>query len=198
MTSIPARASRQPDDETEDDDAYYPQRPHTSAIRYTPARQQVIQRGNKRIIIHNEPPLRRRVPGSVILVSGMALMLVLLLLGSAAVAWYQNYRLDSIYGNPRTFQTDQVVGHGDSTDHPTHFIFLNLNGRVVIIELPGGDISRAHIYRGPAIIGDNPASVPVTAEFEDVNGDGKPDMIVHIGNQQFTFVNDGTEFKPQQ
>ncbi len=111
--------------------------------------------------------------------------------------WWSEHQLDATYGFPRTYQVDAVVGHDDSTAHPTHFIFLNLKGRVVIIELPGGNVAHARIYNGPAIIGDNPAQIPVTADFQDVNGDGKMDMIVHIGTQQFTYSNDGTEFKPQ-
>jgi len=31
-----------------------------------------------------------------------------------------------------------------------------------------------------------------------VNGDGKVDMIVHIGDKQIIYLNDGTQFKPQQ
>jgi hypothetical protein len=31
-----------------------------------------------------------------------------------------------------------------------------------------------------------------------VNGDGKPDMIVHIQDQRVVFINTGTEFRPQQ
>ncbi len=99
---------------------------------------------------------------------------------------------------PRTYQTDQVVGHQDSTDHPSHFIFLNLNGHVLIIELPAGDSSHAKIYQGPTLITDNASSVPVTGEFKDVNGDGKIDMIVHIGDQRIIYLNDGTQFKLQQ
>ncbi len=112
--------------------------------------------------------------------------------------WWTNHQLDATYGFPRTYQVDEVVGHSDSTDHPTHFIFLNLNGHVVITELPGGDITKAKIYSGPQIFADNPASVPVTGEFKDVNGDGKVDLIVHIGEQRIIYINDGTQFKPQQ
>ncbi len=68
----------------------------------------------------------------------------------------------------------------------------------MIIEIPGGNTSHARIYNGPAIIGDNPDMIPVTTEFQDVNNDGKLDMVVHVGNQQFIYINDGTEFKPQQ
>ncbi len=108
--------------------------------------------------------------------------------------WWNNH----VYGNPLTYQTDQVVGHGDSTDHPTHFIAINLNSRITIIEIPGGDTSHARIYSGPTLYSDNGNSIPVTLEFKDVNGDGKVDMIVHIGDKRIIYLNDGTEFKPQQ
>ena len=32
----------------------------------------------------------------------------------------------------------------------------------------------------------------------DVNGDGKVDMIVHVGDQKIVYLNDSTQFKPQQ
>ena len=116
---------------------------------------------------------------------------------SWVTAWWTNHQLDVTYGFPRTYQTDQIVGHRDSTDHPSHFIFLNLNGHVIVTEFPGGDITHAKIYSGPQIFADNAPSVPVTGEFKDVNGDGKIDMIVHIQDQRIIYLNDGTQFKPQ-
>jgi len=197
MSNIPTRASRTQDYDLEEDDAYYVTRQPTSAVRYTQPRQQVIQRGNKRIVIHNEPP-PRKLHWSLILGIGMLLMLALWVLGSYALTWWQNHQLDSIYGMPRTYQTDQVVGHSDSTDHPTHFVAINLNGRITIIEIPGGDSSHARIYSGPTLLTDNGDSIPVILEFKDVNGDSKVDMIVHIGDQKIVYLNDGTQFKPQQ
>jgi len=54
-TPVPARASRTQDyallPDVEDDDAYYPQRPPSSTIRYVDTRgNQVIQRGQQRIV----------------------------------------------------------------------------------------------------------------------------------------------------
>jgi hypothetical protein len=198
MHTVPSRASRTQDYDLEEDDAYYTQRPHSSAVRRAPPRQQVIQRGNKRIVIHNEPPPRQRVHWVLILGLGMLTMFVLWLGSSAFLNWWSNHQLDSVYGMPRTYQTDQVVGHSDSTDHPTHFVAINLNSRITIIELPGGDSSRARIYSGPTLYADNGNAIPVTLEFRDVNEDGKVDMIAHIGDQRIVYLNDGTQFKPQQ
>ncbi len=198
MNTIPSRASRTNEYDLEEDDTYYTQRPHSSAVRYTQPRQQVIQRGNKRIVIHNEPPPRRNLHWSFILGVGMILMLALWVLGSYALSWWQNHQLDSTYGMPRTYQTDQVVGHADSAQHPTHFIAVNLDSKVTIIEIPGGNSSHARIYSGPTLFSDNGDTIPVTLEFYDVNGDGKVDMIVHVGDQKIIYLNDGTQFKPQQ
>jgi hypothetical protein len=198
MNTIPQRRSRTVDYDLEEDDAYYTQRPPTSAVRLTRPRQQVIQRGNKRIVIHNEPPPGRRVHWSLILGLGMLSMFLLWAGSSAFLNWWSAHQLDSVYGMPRTYQTDQVVGHSDSTDHPTHFVAINLNSRITIIELPGGDSSRARIYSGPTIYADSGTSIPVTLEFKDVNGDGKVDMMAHIGDQRIVYINDGTQFKPQQ
>ena len=155
MNSIPSRASRTQEYDLEEDDAYYVTRQPTSAVRYTQPRQQVIQRGNKRIVIHNEPPPRRNLHWSFILGVGMLLMLALWVLGSYALSWWNNHQFDSTYGMPRTYQTDQVVGHADSTDHPTHFIAVNLNSHITIIEIPGGNSQHARIYSGPTLFSDN-------------------------------------------
>jgi hypothetical protein len=198
MSTIPQRKSRTQEYDLEEDDAYYVTRQPTSAVRYQQPRQQVIQRGNKRIVIHNEPLPTRKLHWSLIFGVGMIAALALWVLGSYALAWWSNHQLDAIYGNPRTYQTDQVVGHSDSSDHPTHFVAINLDTRITVIELPGGDSSHARIYSGPTLYSDNGNAIPVTLEFKDVNGDGKVDMIVHVGDQKITYLNDGTQFKPQQ
>ena len=110
--------------------------------------------------------------------------------------WWTNHQLDASYGFPRTYQTDAVVYQGDSQEHPSHYIFLNLNGTVQVIELPHGDSAHARIYKGPTIFSDNADLVPVTGEFKEVNG--KMEMLVHIQDHSIIYVNDGTQFKPQQ
>lgn len=103
---------------------------------------------------------------------------------------------DSTYGRPRTFQADAVVGHGDSQEHPSHFIAENLNRHIVIVEIPGGDISKSVIYSAGTLVGDGQDLTPVTLTFSDVRHNGKPDMVVHVLNQTLVFTNNGTKFVP--
>ncbi len=197
---VPPRASRSaaqtnvpPHDEEDDDDAYTQGTPR-SAIRYPLGRPYVYQQGNRRVVVHPEPPPKPSKHWLVYIGIGMVFMLALFVGFQMLGNWWNNH----VYGNPLTYQTDQVVGHGDSTDHPTHFIAINLNARVIIIEIPGGDATHARIYSGPTLYADNGNAVPVTLEFKGMNGDGKVDMIVHIGDHQIIYLNDGTQFKPQQ
>lgn len=182
-----------PSVETEED---YPEPPRSrsSAIRYVDTRgNQVIEQGNRRLVIHNEPPPRKS-HWMLNLGIGMILMLALYVGFTWVSNWWTNHQLDATYGFPRTYQVDAVVGHNnDSTATPSHFIFLNLNGHVEIIEIPAGDASKAKIYIGPTLFSDNAPLIPVTGEFRNV--DGKEEMIVHIQNQEIIYVSDGTAFK---
>jgi len=108
---------------------------------------------------------------------------------------YQRWQDDLHYGYPRTYQTDAVVGHGDSASHPSHFIALNLHGHLDVIELPGGDPSKAIIYVGPTLYGQGQDVDPATLSFEDVNHDGRPDLVLHFEGQMFVFLNNGKTFQ---
>jgi hypothetical protein len=131
----------------------------------------------------------------------MIILVVAWVLGSAALAWGTQRYNDLRYGTPRTYQTDAVVGHDDSTKSPSHFIAMNLNRQAVVIEFMGGDPSKAITYIAPVFIAGSDGNLaPVTLEFRDVTGDGKVDMLIHIhlsGQDQISvFVNEGTKFRP--
>ena len=213
--------------DVEDDDALYQTRMPTSVRRYKPVppvqRRQpenqeepaiqgiLIQRRRSSLspkrtngIASNAvAPLKtadlhghKRFPIVAVLV-GMVMTMVLVMSIAAFSSWWRVYQDDLHYGRPRTFQLDAVVGHGDSASNPTHFIFMNLRHQVEIIEIPGGDVSHTRIFIGPVLYGDGQDLTPVTGEVQDVNGDGKPDLIVHIQDQQIVFINDGTTFHPR-
>ncbi|MGH2478462.1 MAG: FG-GAP repeat domain-containing protein, partial [Ktedonobacteraceae bacterium] len=188
--------------DTEDDERFYlPAHSGSSAMRYrTTQGQQVVQQGGRRYVLHTEPPPnggRAARPRHRLVLFGagmMAMVVLFVVLSWVGTAW-QAHQLDATYGMPRTFQTDAVVGHNrDSAANPSHFLFENLHGKVIIIEIPAGDLSKTMVYVGPPIVGDNADGVPVTGSFADVNGDGKPDMLVQIENQRFVYLNNGTKF----
>jgi hypothetical protein len=115
---------------------------------------------------------------------------------NALGSWWQTTQDDWHYGRPRTFQIDAVVGHNDSSSNPSHFIAMNLNRRVLIIELPGGDATKARIFNGPILIGQGQDLAPVTLSFQDVNGDGLLDMIVNVQDAHFVYINAKGTFSP--
>ena len=127
---------------------------------------------------------------------GMIAMLLLWTLLSGIFGWFATTIDDIRYGRPRTYQTDQFVGHSEQSGTPSHFIAINLNRRIEIIELPGGDATHAKIYLGPQLYGANDDLTPVTLTFVDVNGDHKPDMIVNFQSSRIVFINAQGSFRP--
>ncbi len=127
---------------------------------------------------------------------GMLLMLVLWTFLTLAVRWVSTTWDDLHYGRPRTFQVDAVVGHSDSPGSPSHFIVLNLNGRIEVIEFPGGDASKARIYIGPQLYNAGSNLIPVTLSFVDVTGNHLPDMILHFEETRLIYINIQGGFRP--
>jgi hypothetical protein len=126
----------------------------------------------------------------------MLIMIIGWVAFNALGSWWQTTQDDWHYGRPRTFQTDTVVGQKDSSAHPSHFIAVNLNRHVLIIELPGGDAAKARIFNGPILIGTGQDLAPVTLSFQDVNGDGLLDMIVNVQDAHFVYINANGTFQP--
>lgn len=137
-------------------------------------------------------------PNVLVFVGVGLLLLIAGWIASAPIttAW-QMHQDDVTYGNPRTFQIDAVVGHADSNGNPSHFIAINLRGRITVTEAPGGDMTKAINYRFPTVVG-NTGNPPVTITFQDFDNDGRIDMIVKIGDpgSQVTYMmqNDGRQF----
>ncbi len=213
------------DFDLEEADEYYQTRMPTSARRYQVSPEQIIQRGNKRYHVRvadiparksrqpQLPPKRevyaeevetvspakrykRSIHPLVYLSVGMLAMAALFLLLSSAVSWFQIKQDDLTYGRPRTFQIDAVVGHNDSAANPTHFIALNLNRHVQVIEMPGGDSTKERTFQITTLFGDGQDLTPVTLSFSDLLGNGKLDMLIHIQGTVIAMINENGTFRP--
>ncbi len=186
ITPIAQRASRLRSPETEEDEGTTPDGTSTGPRPKTP---HLKRRGGRhRGVLHAHPLL--------LLGLGMVAMLVLWTLLTQAVNWWNTTWDDIHYGRPRTFQTNAVVGHNDSAASPSHFIAVNLNGRLEVIEFPGGDASKARIYIGPQLYGSGDNLIPVTLSFVDVNGNYRPDMILHVQDTRLVYINENGGFRP--
>lgn len=125
----------------------------------------------------------------------LALLAIYAVLGHV-VSW-GSARIDDLrYGTTRTFQMQGVVGHNDSESSPTHFIAMNLNRQVVVIEIPGGDASQVRTITGPYLFGANEDKTPVVLRLEDLNRDGAKDLIVNVKNEELVYLNKNAEFQP--
>ena len=186
FTPVVQRASRLRSPQTEEDEQATPGSVSTGPRPKTP--RQGRTSGRRRGVLRAHPLL--------LLGLGMIVMLILWTLLTLAISWGSTTWNDLHYGRPRTFQTDAVVGQNDSSSNPSHFIALNLNGRIEVIDFPGGDASKARIYIGPQLYGNGDNLIPVTLSFVDVNGNHHPDMILHFQDTRLVYINENGGFRP--
>ena len=176
------------DDEEQDSQTPIPPHRSTTApksVPQTPRPQTLSARG-----------LKRRAHPLLYLGIGMLSMLMLWTIITMMINWVGTTLDDIRYGRPRTFQMDTYVGHGETAGNPSHFIAINLHGRIEVIEIPGGDPAHARIYLGPQLYGASDNLIPVTLRFVDVNGDHQPDMMIRFQGSQIVFINDQGGFRP--
>lgn len=128
---------------------------------------------------------------------GIVVMLTLWMLLGTIFAGVTTGVDDLRYGRPRTFQTDAYVGHNEQTGKPSHFIALNLNRHIEIIEIAGGDPSHTHIYTGPQLYGPDDNLTVVTLRFVTPPGKKYPNMIVLFHDVEVVYLNENGVFIAQ-
>jgi hypothetical protein len=137
------------------------------------------------------PGARRANLGT--LAHGLSLVLIVVLLNlilTPLLAWGRVKLDDLRYGRPRTMQTTAFVGHDETNGQPSHFVAMNLERRVVILHMPGGDASKTRTITGPYLFGAGEDLTPVLLRFEDVNADKRLDMLVNVKQEEMVYIND--------
>lgn len=91
----------------------------------------------------------------------------------------------------RIVQMDADVGHGGVS----HFLAQYYNGQVVVIEISLNNPTHIHTYSVQAIT-PGASKQDLTITVEDVNHDGKPDLVIQEGNNTMALIlyNTGTAF----
>lgn len=169
-----------------------PWRREEAAVQPRPTRQMAQTQAQAQSPARAEKVVEAR---SVMMIAGAAVMIVALYaIVSAAVQWTQVKLDDLQYGRPRTMQLDAYVGHNEAGGVPSHFVAMNLNRRVTIIEMPGGDSAKINTILGPYLFGQGEDLTPVTLSSTDLNGDGLADLSVNVKNEQLLYINDGAAF----
>jgi hypothetical protein len=128
---------------------------------------------------------------------GMALCAVFIALFLSVPPAWQRHLDDVTYGYPRTYQTDAAVGHGDRAHPMSHFLAINLHGVIEVMEIPGDpERHQPYLYLIIRLAMDGADLVPATLSFRDMNGDGKPDLLVFVNGTFWAWFNTGTRFVP--
>jgi len=129
--------------------------------------------------------------GVTIVLAAVAIYVVVGLLVGKAHTLVDDLR----YGRPRTVQLDAFVGHGEDSGQPTHLMAINLNRQITIIELPGGDVSKARTIAGPYLFGADEDLTPPHLSLREMDGDGNVDLVLDIRNEQVVYLNKDGEFR---
>jgi hypothetical protein len=111
-------------------------------------------------------------------------------------AYWGRVLLDDLrYGRPRTTHLKGFVSHAEAGGLPSHFIALNLNRQVIVLELPGGDPAQVRSFPGPYLFGADEALTPVQLALDDVDADGANDLLISVRNEQLVYLNRDGDFR---
>lgn len=158
--------------------------------------------------LHNTGTLRRQVSQPIpvtrtyrtasrtpYLLTILLCVIALVLMANSVIAWGQTKLDDLRYGRPRTMQLAAFVGHNEAAGVPTQFVAMNLNRRVVVFEIPGGDAAQTRTLTGPYLFGANENLTPVRLRVQSVNNDENPDLVVSVKNEEIIYINENGTFR---
>jgi hypothetical protein len=129
----------------------------------------------------------------LLLIASAGLLVVLL---ATWVVDAARLRLDDLrYGRPRTTHLTAFVGHGDGDGVPTSLMAVNLNRRITIVEIPGGDPAKIRTIPGPYLVGRDEELTAATMRLIDVTGDGHLDLLLRVKSEELVYINDRGEFR---
>ena len=122
-------------------------------------------------------------------------VIAVVVVANSLITWGRVKMDDMRYGRPRTTHLSGYVGHDDGNGTPTQFVAMNLNRRVVVFEIPGGDVSKTRTLTGPYLFGANEDLTPVHLRFAYVNADRTTDLVVSVKDEEIIYINENGSFR---
>jgi hypothetical protein len=158
--------------------------------------------------LHNTSTMRRQVTQPITMtrsyntlsrapyaITVLLCVIAVVLVANSVITWGQIKLDDMRYGRPRTMQLAGFVGHNEGTGVPTQFVAMNLNRRVVVFEIPGGDASQTRTLTGPYLFGAHEDLTPVRLRLQSVNTDNNMDLVISVKNEEIIYINEGGSFR---
>jgi hypothetical protein len=137
-------------------------------------------------------PTTARLP---YLITVFLCVVAVVLAANSLITWGRVKMDDIRYGRPRTMHLSGVVGHEDAIGSPTQFVAMNMNRRVVVFEIPGGDASKTRTLTGPYLFGADEDLTPVRLQLALVNTDTNKDLVVSVKDEQIIYINENGSFR---
>lgn len=138
---------------------------------------------------------QRRAPRMPYVITTILVLAALGLMASSLVAWTQIKIDDLRYGRPRTTSLSGFVNHNETGGVPSQFVAMNVNRRVVVFEIPGGDPAQTRTLTGPYLFGANEDLTPVRLRLALVNDDKESDLVVSVKNEEIVYINENGNFR---
>jgi hypothetical protein len=130
----------------------------------------------------------------IYLALGMLCAFLLLWIGQILFNWITTLSDDLHYGRPRTTHVDHFVGH-ETGNTPSHFVAMNLNGQIYVVEMSGGNPNTTHVLVGPHLVGSGSDLAVVSLSFP---GDPQhPDLLISAAGVQVRFQNTSNGYVPE-
>jgi hypothetical protein len=158
--------------------------------------------------LHNTSTLRRQVTQPITMtrsyhslsrapyaITMLLCIVAIVLVANSVLTWGQIKLDDMRYGRPRTMQLAGFVGHNEGSGAPTQFVAMNLNRRVVVFEIPGGDAAQTRTLTGPYLFGANEDLTPVRLRLQHINADNDTDLVISVKNEEIMYINESGSFR---
>ena len=135
----------------------------------------------------------------VVVVAAIAIALIMflaMLIGNGIEFVRTGAEFGFFNSGAKVVQLDAYVGHNETNGSATRFLATNVNRQVTVLEFPGGDPNKTRVIIGPYLIGQGEEKTDVRVRTQDVNGDGKPDLVVSAKGEDFVYINEKDSFRP--